>query len=208
MTPDTPKTIVLAVTGASGAIYARQLLLKLLQAGTIVHLVVSKHARTILVRELNTPDLVELPAIAAYHSQLTVHDPDNLGAIIASGSYRTDGMIICPCSINTAAAVAAGRADNLITRAAQVALKEARRLIIAPREMPLSPIDLDNLARLARAGVVVAPACPAFYNGPTSIGDLVDHVVGRLLDLVGIEHDLHTRYTGIEQEPKRHHDRA
>jgi 4-hydroxy-3-polyprenylbenzoate decarboxylase len=118
----------------------------------------------------------------------------DVGAVLASGSFLTDGMIICPCSSNTLGAVAAGLGDNLITRAAHVTLKEGRRLVLVPREMPVSAIDLRNMLRLSRAGAIICPASPGFYMNPQSIDDLVDFVAGRVLDLVNIPHNLQTRW--------------
>lgn len=189
------KRIVMGITGASGAIYAVRLLRMLLAHGCEVHLAVSPLGRRLLADEL---DILQPTAEGLAGSEsperLVVHNWNDVGAVIASGSFLTEGMVICPCSSNTLGAIAAGLGDNLITRAAQVTLKEARRLVLVPREMPLSPIEAENLARLTRAGVVVCPASPGFYLRPTTIEELVDFVVGKVLDLLGIEHNLNTRY--------------
>jgi 4-hydroxy-3-polyprenylbenzoate decarboxylase len=125
----------------------------------------------------------------------------DIGARIASGSFITQGMVICPCSSNTLAAVAAGLGDNLVTRAAMVTLKEARRLILVPRETPLSQIEIANMLRVSQAGAIVCPASPGFYLRPQSIDEIVNFVVGRVLDLLGLEHDLHTRWLPTNAEP-------
>ncbi len=185
------KPIVLAVTGASGAVYARGLAGALVGAGYPLHLIVSPHGRRLLAEELGIDDPAELAGGAG---AVTVHPHDDLGDPLASGSVITGGMVVCPASIDTVASVAAGRAGDLIDRAAHCHLKQRRPLVLVPREMPLTVIDLENMLRLARAGAVVAPACPGFYLGAKTIDDLVDFVVGRVLDLLGIEHDLPVRY--------------
>ena len=126
--------------------------------------------------------------------RLTVYPYRDVGARIASGSFRTDGMIVCPCSSNSLGAIASGIGDNVLSRAAAVTLKEARRLIIVPREMPAGRIDLLNFLRLSEAGAIICPASPGFYMLPKSINDLVDFVVGKLLDLVDVPHRLNTRW--------------
>jgi len=195
------KPIVMAITGASGAVYARRLAQALVAADAHVHLVVSPHGQRVLADELDlrTPDPAAL--LGAPTPAVTLHPYRDIGAVIASGSFATAGMVICPCSSNTLAAVATGLADNLITRAALVTLKEARRLVVVPREMPLGQIELANMLRLSQAGGVVCPACPGFYLRPTSIAALVDFVVGRVLDLLGLPHALDTRW---DPSPARH----
>ncbi len=195
------KQIVMAITGASGAAYARRLAQCLLCAETGVHLIVSPYGMRVLTDELSigrfSPEaLVDGPAPG-----LTVHAHRDLGARLASGSFKTDGMVICPCSSNTLATVAAGTADNLITRAALVTLKEARRLVLVPRETPLSQIEIENMLRVSRAGGIICPASPGFYLRPEAVSDLIDFVVGRILDLFGIPHDLHTRWNPDEPRP-------
>ncbi len=189
------KQIVLAITGASGGIYARRLADCVLQAGAHLHLLASPHGRRVMAEELGMPRFDADALLGRRPSETTVYSFQDIGARLASGSFRTDGMVICPCSSNTLAAVAAGTADNLITRAALVTLKESRRLILVPREMPLSQIELANMLRLSQAGAIVCPACPGFYMQPTTINDLVDFVVGRVLDLLGLPHDLRVRWT-------------
>jgi 4-hydroxy-3-polyprenylbenzoate decarboxylase len=188
------KQIILAITGASGAVYARRLAECVLRAGAHLHLIASPHGRRVLADELGLPKLSVEALIGRPAAEATLHAYADIGAVIASGSFRTDGMAICPCSSNTLAAVAAGLADNLITRAALVTLKEARRLVLVPREMPLGPIELANMLRVSQAGGIICPACPGFYLRPQSIEDLVDFVVGRVLDLLDLPHDLRIRW--------------
>lgn len=180
--------IVMAITGASGAVYGRRLLELLARAGRQVHLVVSPMGRQLLCDELGLADPTPAAMIGdELAGRVTTHAHDDLAAVVASGSFPADGMVICPCSSNTLAAVAAGLADNLITRAAHVTLKERRRLVLVTRESPLSPIEIENMARLSRAGAVICPASPGFYHHPRTISDLVDFVVGKVLDLLGVE---------------------
>lgn len=188
------KHIILAITGASGATYARRLAQLLPDGDVHLHLVISPLGRRMLAEELDLrePTIAALCGRPVAHAQL--HAYRDLGAPIASGSFRTAGMIICPCSSNTLAAVAGGLADNLITRAALVTLKEARRLVVVPREMPVTQIDLANMLRLSQAGGLVCPACPGFYLRPRSVDDLVDFVVGRVLDLFDVPHQLNIRW--------------
>ncbi|MGB9625727.1 MAG: UbiX family flavin prenyltransferase [Phycisphaerae bacterium] len=190
------KQIIVAVTGASGAAYARRLLRLLTaeEAGAHVHLIVSPLGRQLVADELGIRRLTPASLVGAAAARITMYGYKDVGAAPASGSLLTDGMIICPCSSNTLGAVAAGLGDNLITRAAHVTLKEARRLVLVPREMPVSPIDLRNMLRLSRAGAIICPASPGFYMNPQSIDDLVDFVAGRVLDLVNIPHSLKTRW--------------
>jgi len=186
--------IVVAITGASGAQYAQRFIQGLVAAGVNVHLVVSPLGRRLLHDELGmeTPDPAAL-AGATQHS-ITLYNYNDVGSKLASGSFLHSGMAIVPCSSNTLAEVAHGIGDNLISRAAAVTLKERRRLVIAHREMPLSPIDVNNYKILTDAGAIIAPANPGFYLNPTSVGDLVDFVAGKLLDLMGVPHALETRW--------------
>ena len=189
------KRIVVAVTGASGAPYAQRLLEVLAQQRCDVHLVVSPYGRRLFLDEMDISDPTPLALVGrALADRITAHPYRDVGDVLASGSFLTDAMIICPCSSNTLGEVAAGLGGNLISRAAAVHLKEARRLILVPREMPLSPIELENMTRISRAGGILCPAAPGFYLRPGSIDDLVDFVVGKLCDLVGVAHELNTRW--------------
>lgn len=190
-----PKRVVVAVTGASGAAYARRLLECLAGSGAETHLVISPYGRRLFADELAipkpTPTALVGPRLAPF---ITAHRYRDVGDTLASGSFLTDAMIVCPCSSNTLGEIAAGTGANLISRAAAVHLKESRRLILVPREMPLSQIEMENMLRISRAGGIICPASPGFYMLPRSVEDLVDFVVGKLLDLVGIEHTLRTRW--------------
>lgn len=190
-----PADIVTAVTGASGALYAQRFIQGLVTAGVRTHLVVSPLGRRLLHDELGM-DTVDLVALAGgvEENRITLYNYNDVGAKIASGSFLHDGMVIVPCSSNTLAEVAHGLGDNLISRAAAVTLKERRKLVLAHREMPLSPIDVSNYKALNDAGAIVAPCNPGFYLNPTSVGEVVDFVAGKLLDLLGVKHAFDTRW--------------
>ena len=186
--------IVTAITGASGALYAQRFIHGLVAAGVNVHLVVSPLGRRLLHDELGM-ETIDLAALAGgeKHS-VTLYNYNDVGSKLASGSFLHDGMVIVPCSSNTLAEVAHGLGDNLISRAAAVTLKERRKLILAHREMPLSPIDVNNYKTLSDAGVILASCNPGFYLNPTTVVEVVDFVAGKLLDLVGVPHALDTRW--------------
>jgi 4-hydroxy-3-polyprenylbenzoate decarboxylase len=186
--------IVTAITGASGARYAQRFLQGLVASGVSVHLVISPLGRRLLHDELGMekPDLDALAGTSDH--DITLYNYNDVGAKLASGSFLHDGMVIVPCSSNTLCEVAHGLGDNLIARAAAVTLKERRRLVIAHREMPLSPMDVTAYKLLTDAGAIVAPANPGWYLNPTTIGEVVDFVAGKLLDLVGVKHALDTRW--------------
>ena len=184
---------VIAITGASGTIYGVRLIQALTSMGHEIHAVVTKAARLTAGYELDIP-LDE--AISGAH----VYGEDQLDAPISSGSFSTDGMAIAPCSMRTLAAVAHGLEENLVARAAMVHLKERRRLVLLVREMPLSTIHIENMLRASRAGAIVAPASPGFYGRPRSVDDLVDSIVGRVLDLLGVENSLARRWRGRGRE--------
>ena len=180
--------LVVAITGASGAIYGKCLLDVLHNKRVETHLVISKAAEKVIEHELETTKR-SLEKLADH-----VYDVDDLTAPILSGSFKTDGMIIIPCSMKTVAGIAHGYSDNLILRAADVTLKEGRKLILVPRETPLNVIHLRNMLELAKQGVTIIPAMPAFYHKPKKIDSLVDYVVGKVLDRLGIEHKLFMRW--------------
>lgn len=201
--------LVLAITGASGAPYGVRLLETLIRAGRGVHLVLSSAATQVLFHEtgrrvdldhFRLGDLMGESAKEAAPGQVIFHDHRNFAAGIASGSFRTAGMAVCPCSMGTVAAIAHGLSQNLVHRAADVHLKERRKLVLVPRETPLSAIHLRNLATVAEAGAVVLPAMPAFYTKPQSLDDMVNFVVGRVCDQLGVEHALLRRW-GEKPEP-------
>jgi 4-hydroxy-3-polyprenylbenzoate decarboxylase len=185
--------IVVALTGASGVIYGVRLLEHLRTIAVPTHLVMSKWAIQTLLEETSTSvDTVKRLATE-------VHSPDDFGASISSGSFVTRGMVVAPCSLRTLAAIYTGSGTNLIHRAADVVLKERRRLVLVPREAPLSDIHLEHLLRLSRMGTVIFPPVPAFYQRPTSIADLVDHTVMRILDQFGLHVDAAPRWDGQSQ---------
>lgn len=188
------KRIVMAITGASGAVYARRLVQSLVAADVETHIVISPMGRRLLHDELGLKRVVLADLAGSASPRARLYDYRDLGAALSSGSFLTDGMVICPCSSNTLGAVAAGLGDNLIARAAAVTLKEARRLVLVTREMPLSQMDIANMLRLSQAGAVICPATPGFYLHPQSVADLVDFVVGKVLDLLGLRHELNTRW--------------
>jgi len=183
--------IIVAMTGATGAVYGVRLLAALRELDVETHLVLSRWAEVTLSKETG----LSLREIAANAS--IVHSRENLGASIASGSFRHDGMIVARCSMKTLAAIRHGFADALIARAADVTLKERRRLVLLVRETPLSEIHLENMLALSRMGAIIAPPVPAFYSNPATIDDLVDHTVGRVLDLFGLDLPSLKRWNGF-----------
>jgi 4-hydroxy-3-polyprenylbenzoate decarboxylase len=186
--------IVTAISGASGALYAQRFIHGLVAAGVNVHLVVSPWGKRLLRDELGMETLdVDSLAGTKPHT-VTLYNYNDVGSKLASGSFLHDGMVIVPCSSNTLAEVAHGIGDNLIARAAAVTLKERRKLILVHREMPLSPIDVNNYKTLSDAGVILCPANPGYYLNPTTVGEVVDFVAGKLLDLVGVPHTMSTRW--------------
>ncbi len=193
------KTICLALTGASGMPYGIRLLECLLQSGCRVQLLYSPAAQVVAKQEMDLllpsrPSeakaalLARIPAVDG--EKLAVFGREEWFAPVASGSNPPDAMVICPCSMGTLAAIAQGLSDNLIERAADVVLKEGRKLVLLPRETPFSIIHLENMLRLARAGAVILPPSPGFYNHPQSVADIVDFVVARVLDQLAIPHTL------------------
>ncbi len=196
------KTIVLALTGASGLPYAMRLLECLLQGGQRVHLVYSQAAQIVAKQELDfvfpsrpqDAEIVLLERLDKFSGELRVFGRDDWFAPMASGSNPGDAMVICPCTMGTLAAVSTGLSDDLITRAADVMLKEGRPLILVPRETPLSAIHLENMLRMRRAGATILPPNPGFYYHPKSVQDLVDFVVARILDHLGVDHTLVERW--------------
>ena len=196
--------VVMAITGASGAPYAVRLLQQLVEHQVPTWLIVSSHGFRLLGTESDIPDLASLRSHVgadAFDACVTVFDDHDRGAAPASGSARSSGMVICPCSMGTISAIAHGSSRSLVERAADVALKERRRLVVVPRETPLSLIHLENLTQITRAGAVVIPAAPGFYHRPTSISDLVDFMVARILDHLDVEHTLGRRWSGESAKP-------
>jgi 4-hydroxy-3-polyprenylbenzoate decarboxylase len=182
------KKVIVAVTGASGTIYGVRLVEHLAKGGHEIHLIVSEAGKEVARLEADLdPASIDLPGV-------TLLDEGHISAGVASGSFRTDGMVIAPCSMRTLTAVAAGQASNLIQRAADVTLKERRTLILVPRETPLNRLHIENMLRAHDAGAVIMPAMPAFYGKAGGIDELVDSFTGRVLDLLGIENDLAVRW--------------
>lgn len=207
-TPDRPpeptgRRFVLGVSGASGADYACRLLEQLLIPGHEVHLVVSEYGQRLLFDERGVrrvtleellPHLAESAFADAYRERLICHPNKDVGAVIASGSFLHDGMVVMPCSSTSLGAMATGAGSNLLTRAAMVTLKERRPLIVCHRESPLNLVDIENMRTLALAGAVIAPTNPGLYLLPRSVDDIIDFVVGKALDLLHIEHGLKVRW--------------
>ena len=201
----TVSDLVLAITGASGAPYAVRLLEVMVRAGRTIHLTASPAAAQVFQTELGlTFDLKDFRAAAllpsdlhaAAAAQVRYHHYQDFFAGIASGSFLTGGMVVCPCSMGTVAAIAHGTSENLIHRAADVHLKERRTLVLVPRETPLGLVQLRNLTACVEAGAVVLPASPAFYTKPRGIEDMVDFIVGRVCDQLGVPHELFKRWGG------------
>ncbi|MBY0588538.1 UbiX family flavin prenyltransferase [bacterium] len=192
------RPIVVGITGASGAPYAKRLLEVLLAGGHETHVVMSPSATQVFQAELGISVAADKgtlePLLGAAAKNLRLWNHLNLSAGIASGSFRTAGMVICPCSMSTLAAITHGQGTNLIHRAADVHLKERRKLILVPRETPLSLVAIENMASVTRAGAIVLPAMPGFYHQPTTIQDLVDFVVSRVCDLLEVDNSLIRRW--------------
>ncbi|RJQ32922.1 MAG: UbiX family flavin prenyltransferase [Actinobacteria bacterium] len=196
------KNYVVAITGASGTIYGLRLIEELIKTSSTVTVLISKAAELVLKEEnglqLDGDEQTRTTFLQNHFNSknISYYDRDNLLAPIASGSYPLEAMIVMPCSMATVGSLAAGISSNLIERTADVALKENRPLIIVPRETPFNQIHIKNLLTLSSAGTLVAPAMPAFYNKPKTIEDIVDFVVGKVLDLLKIEHNLFKRWNG------------
>lgn len=182
--------IIVGITGASGAIYGLRLIEVLKEAGCEIHAVVSEHGWQVLDYEcgISPQEIKEKVDF--------LHDIKNIGACIASGSFKTDAMVVVPCSMRTLSSISNGIADNLLSRAADVMLKEGRKLIIVPRETPLNAIHLANMLKLSQLGVRILPASPGFYHRPTTLNQMIDMMVGKIADSIGIDHDLFPRWQG------------
>ncbi|MCC5824392.1 MAG: UbiX family flavin prenyltransferase [Planctomycetes bacterium] len=200
---DSGRVFVVGVSGASGAAYAVRTVEQILLGGHAMHLVVSEYGRRLLfdeldIREVNLesfcPHLAESDHAETYRARLTLHPNKDVGAVIASGSFLHDGMVVVPCSSTSLGAIATGSGSNLLTRAAMVTLKERRPLIIAHRESPLSLIDIENMRTLTLAGAVICPTNPGLYLLPKTVDEIVDFVTGKFLDLLRIDHELKIRW--------------
>jgi 4-hydroxy-3-polyprenylbenzoate decarboxylase len=190
--------ITFGITGASGAPYAVRVLRALNEAAVPVRLIVSSYGLRLLQEESGIDGVDGLRAATGDWSRVEFYDSLDRGATPASGSAPSRGMLVCPCSMGTLASIAAGTSRNLVERAADVALKERRPLVLVPRETPLSLIHLENMTRLTRAGATIMPAAPGFYHRPRSIDDLVDFVAARILDHLGVEHTVGRRWKSGE----------
>jgi len=198
MSENLPSRLIVGMTGATGGIFGVRLLEVLRSAGVETHLVLSKWAVRTLVHETEySLEDVQRLASATYR-------PEDQGAKISSGSFLTSGMVVCPCSVRTLAAIAQGNGDHLIHRAADVVLKERRKLVLVVREAPFNDIHLENMLKLSRMGAVILPPVPAFYNHPQSIDDIVNHIVMRILDQFDLHLDLRERWDGILTDSKKY----
>jgi 4-hydroxy-3-polyprenylbenzoate decarboxylase len=178
--------LIVAITGASGTIYGKRLLEEAKRRKIEVHLVVSAAGEKVAEAELGKVDWAKLAT--------RVYSPDDIAATIASGSFKVDAMVVVPATMKTVGALASGYCDDLISRAADVQMKEGRRLILVPRETPLHAIHLENMAKLSRMGVTILPAMPGFYHEPKTVDDLVNFIVGKILDQLGVDHALYRRW--------------
>jgi flavin prenyltransferase len=194
MTTDTPRPLIVGISGASGAIYGIRMLELLRETGIETHLVISRSAEMTLAYETDftTKDVRALASVN--------HPNADIGATISSGSFRTMGMVVAPCSIKTMSEIATGVTSTLLSRAADVVLKERRRLVLAVRETPLHAGHLRTMTQLADMGAIIAPIMPAFYNRPKTVDDIINHTVGRLLDLFGIDTAVVKRWQGGREE--------
>ena len=182
------KKIIVGITGASGVIYGIRLLEILNKLKIETHLILTNSATKVLKHETNYKEK-EIISLATHY-----YDENNIAASLASGSFKTDSMVIIPCSAKTLAGIATGYSTNLVLRAAEVCIKERRKIVLVPRETPVSSIQLKNMLNVTNAGVIVLPASPGFYHKPKKVNDLVDHVVGKVLDSLDIEHELFKRW--------------
>ena len=185
------KKIIISITGASGAIYGIRLLEILKESDLETHLIISKSANLSIATETSL-SINEIKNLADY-----VYNPSDIGAKISSGSFKVMGMIIAPCSMKTLSAIASGFENDLTIRAAGVIIKEQKKLVLMTRETPFSPIHLENMLKLSRIGVAICPPVPAFYNKPTTLDDIVNHSITRVLDLFDIETNLIKRWQGV-----------
>lgn len=188
------KSWAVGITGASGAIYGIRLCEELLQRGVHLHLVITDAGWRVLHEELGYRKELLDKHLSTFPGTYQYHRIGDIGASIASGSYLAEGLVVIPCSMGTLSGIAHGASGNLLERAADVMLKEGRKLILVPRETPLHAIHLENMLTLSRMGVRMIPAMPAFYYGPRTIDDIVNFLVGKVLDNMGIEHNLFTRW--------------
>jgi 4-hydroxy-3-polyprenylbenzoate decarboxylase len=202
------KTITVGISGASGAIYAQRLLIQLEDSPEVrqINLIISGPGRRVITDELDVSANAHTEQIVAEmigrpSMKTVVYHPGDIGAAIASGSYPVDAMVIIPCSASTLGVLASGSCRNLLHRAADVCLKEGRKLVLVPRETPLSTIHLENLLRLRQAGAMIVPAMPAFYHRPANLIEMVDHFIYRVMDHLGLAHSQETAWQGDSSRP-------
>ncbi|WP_424766238.1 UbiX family flavin prenyltransferase [Paenibacillus sp. sgz302251] len=199
---------VVGITGASGSIYGIRLIEELLRLDCQVHLIITEAGWRVLKEEMGWETSRRAAALeqrfgeAVQNGRLVFHPNADIGATIASGSFRVQGMVIMPCSMGTLSSIAHGSSNNLMARAADVMMKENRTLLLVPRETPLHAIHLENMLTLARLGVRMIPAMPAFYYKPQSMAEMIDFMVGKVLDNMNIEHDLYRRWGDEQNGPK------
>ena len=190
-----PSKIILGISGASGSIYGQRLLDLLDKVQCQIHVIVTRLAQQIFIDERGVTELTADALIGRASENLIFHDDNDMFSPLASGSFPLDAMVICPCTSHTVSAIAGGLANTLLLRSAYVSLKQRRPLILVHREIPLTAIDLENMLKVTRTGGIICPACPAFYNEPKTINNLVDTVVGRVLDLLDTDHSLPIRWS-------------
>ena len=206
---DRPQRIVVGITGASGAAYAVRVVELLAEAEVEVHVACSDLGKRLLAEELDLRGPDSASFSADHPDRVIVHPGNDVGAACASGSFRHDGMVVVPCSSSTLAKIAHGISDNLVQRAAMVTLKERRPLVVAHRESPIGMAEIDAMRKLTEAGGIVAPLSPGLYLRPESIEELIDFMAGRLLDLLGVEHDLEIRWDAhLSARRNRANDRS
>lgn len=194
------KKIVVGITGASGSIYAKRMIEVLVEQGILVHVIATDTGKKVFNYELSLNLEGWITEMQQQYSNLKLEDNNNLFAGVASGSYGFDAVIILPCSMGTMAEISHGLSSNLLCRAADVALKESRPLIIVPRETPLNTIHLENMCRLSKVGATIIPAMPGFYHHPQTMDDLINFVVGKILSYLKIEHELFKKWEDTKYE--------
>lgn len=194
------KKIVVGITGASGSIYAKRMIEVLVEQGILVHVIATDTGKKVFNYELSLNLESWITEMQQQYSNLKLEDNNNLFAGVASGSYGFDAVIILPCSMGTMAEISHGLSSNLLCRAADVALKESRPLIIVPRETPLNTIHLENMCRLSKVGATIIPAMPGFYHHPQTMDDLINFVVGKILSYLKIKHELFKKWEDTKYE--------
>lgn len=186
---------IVGVTGASGSVYGIKVIRALLEKGHEVHLVITDNGKKVITYETGLGEKELLEELSAWKENIILHDNRDLFSSIASGSYITEGMVVVPCSMATLGEIAQGVSKTLLGRAADVCLKEKRKLVLVPRETPLNSIHLKNMLTLSQSGAIILPAMPAFYNRPETIEDMVDFIAGRILSSLGVENTLYKEWS-------------